>query len=97
MYKKILMFSLLVCGAAAFAGSLTVSGKKVEIEWKNNMVEFRHKESPAKVLIYPEFTNGEKGSADVVIAGLEPTKYQIKGIAANAFGQYSGRSIEVEV
>ena len=60
MYKKILMFSLLVCGAAAFAGSLTVSGKKVEIEWKNNMVEFRHKESPAKVLIYPEFTNGEK-------------------------------------
>lgn len=44
-----------------------------------------------------EFTNGEKGSADVVIAGLEPTRYQIKGIAANAFGQYSARSIEVEV
>ena len=44
-----------------------------------------------------EFTNGEKGTADVVIAGLEPTRYQIKGIAANAFGQYSARSIEVEV
>ena len=43
------------------------------------------------------FTNGEKGSADVVIAGLEPTRYQIKGIAANAFGQYSAKSIEVEV
>jgi len=44
-----------------------------------------------------EFTNGEKGSADVVITGLEPTRYQIKGIAANAFGQYSAKSIEVEV
>ena len=44
-----------------------------------------------------EFTNGEKRSADVVIAGLEPTRYQIKGIAANAFGQYSAQSIEVEV
>ena len=44
-----------------------------------------------------EFTNGEKGSAEVVIAGLEPTGYQIKGIAANAFGQYSARSVEVEV
>ena len=44
-----------------------------------------------------EFTNGEQGSVDVVIAGLEPTKYQIKGIAANAFGQYSSHSIEVEV
>ena len=44
-----------------------------------------------------EFSNGEKGSVDVVIAGLEPTCYQIKGIAANAFGQYSGKSIEVEV
>ena len=44
-----------------------------------------------------EFTGGEKGSADVVLAGLEPTRYQIKGIAANAFGQYSAKSIEVEV
>ena len=42
------------------------------------------------------FTDGEKGSADVVIAGLEATRYQIKGIAANAFGQYSAKSIEVE-
>lgn len=44
-----------------------------------------------------EFTNGEKGSADVVISGLEPTRYQIKGVAANAFGQYSAQSIEVEI
>ena len=44
-----------------------------------------------------DFTNGEKGNVDVVIAGLEPTRYQIKGIAANAFGQYSAKSIEVEV
>ena len=60
MYKKILIFSLLACGVAAVAGSLTVSGKHVEVEWKNNVVEFRHKKSPAKVLIYPGFTNGEK-------------------------------------
>ena len=44
-----------------------------------------------------DFTNGEKGNVDVVIAGLEPTRYQIKGIAANAFGQYSAKSVEVEV
>ena len=44
-----------------------------------------------------DFTNGEKGNVDVVIAGLEPTRYQIKGIAANKFGQYSAKSIEVEV
>lgn len=44
-----------------------------------------------------EFVNGEKGCADVVIAGLEPTAYQIKGVAANAFGQYSAKSIAVEV
>ncbi len=60
MYKKILIFSLFVCAAAVFAAPLTVSGKKVELEWKNNVVEFRHKGSSAKVLIYPGFTNGEK-------------------------------------
>ena len=58
MHKKILILLLFAC--ALTAGALTVSGKKVEIEWKNNVVEFRHKASSAKVLIYPSFTNGEK-------------------------------------